>query len=204
MIFDYFSKDPNQRAKFIFNLIAPVYERVDHFLEKNYHHAFDILSHKIKPANKTVLDLGCGSGVWISRFLSANTKQLTGIDFSPGMLKVAKKKYPSISFEYGDAENLEHIENNSFDIVTASYVLHGVQKERRSKILTEMHRTAKDYVIIHDFYGRTPLFVRFLEFMEKSDYQHFKLHFEEEMNKHFKEVEVVPVRAGAALYIGKK
>ena len=56
--------------------------------------------------NSTVLDLGCGAGVPISKFLVDNGYKVTGIDFADGMIKLAKKNVPKAKFIKMDMTNL--------------------------------------------------------------------------------------------------
>jgi len=199
-ITDYFSKDPNKRAKFIFNFIAPIYGNVDAGLVKNYRHAIGMVDKEIGIEGKRVLDLGTGTGAWAEMFRMKGAVNVHGIDFSTKMLVESRKKHPSIVFAQGNAENLKDFADNSFDIVTASYVLHGVKKERRKKMLLEMKRVSKKHIVVHDFSGTTPLFLRFLEFMEKSDYKTFKAHFCDELKSLFFEAKKIESINGSGLY----
>jgi SAM-dependent methyltransferase len=52
-------------------------------------------AHKI--ASGLVVDLGCGSGIWATRLLDAGYDVL-GIDISPAMIRLAKKKAPAATF----------------------------------------------------------------------------------------------------------
>ena len=203
MIHHYFSKDPNKKAKFIFNLIAPVYNKIDSYLDEDFTDAIKILANEIELKNQSIVDIGCGTGAWGSRFSKFNVSNITGVDFSKKMLEVAIKKHPKMNFLFGNAENLSKIKDKEFNISTASYVLHGVKKERRTKILKEMSRISKKIVVIHDFYGKTPFFTRVLEFLEGSDYKYFKKNFETEMKMVFSEVRVIVLK-DTALYIGVK
>ena len=202
-ILHYFSKDPNKRAKFIFNFIAPVYNKVDDILEKSFQESVNILKKEISIKNTKVVDLGTGTGAWGNILLKNGAENVIGIDFARKMLNKAKSKHPEMNFDTGDAENLEKINDNSFDIATASYVLNGVKQDRRKKILSEMKRVSKKYVIIHDFVGKTPRFIRFLEFMEKSDYKFFKKNFCNELKTMFSNVRSIKSRDGSGLYIAE-
>jgi len=188
----------------MFNLIAPIYGQVDDTLVKNYSNSIDLLDDEIGIEGKSVLDIGTGTGAWASMFLKKKATYVHGVDFSNNMLIESKKKYPEIEFSIGNAENLYEIKDNSFDIVTASYVVHGVKANRRAQILSEMKRISKKHVIVHDFNGRTPLFGRFLEFIEKSDYKNFKKNFCDEFKQFFKETKKVPSVNGSGLYIAVK
>ena len=200
-VIHYFSNDPNKRAKFIFNFIAPIYNKVDKILDDNFTKAIDVLDTKIHIENKTVLDIGTGTGAWAAMFETKNAKKITGVDFADKMLEVSKQKHPNIHFVKADAENLKQFPDNSFDIVTASYVIHGVKQDRRQAILNQMQRVSKEYIVLQDFVGNTPYFIRFLEFMEKSDYKFFKKNICNELGEIFSSSKKIEVANGSGLYI---
>jgi len=199
----YFGNDPDKRAQFIFNLIAPIYGHIDSGLQKSFAISADMLNENIEIKGKKVLDVGCGTGAWLTSIAKHNPSECVGADFSDKMLKEAMAKHPDFRFEKARAEDLSIFQDNEFDIVTASYVLHGVTKAPRANMLKEMKRVAKELVVIHDFYGKTAPFVQFLEFMERSDYKHFKKHFGEEMNSCFSKAYMIDTETGTGLYIGK-
>jgi len=201
-IFHYFSKDTNKRAKFMFESIAPIYARVDHSLIKGYKKSVEVVKKEIDLKNKSVLDIGTGTGAWAMKFVQNGASKVQGIDLSEKILKNGKEKHPEISFSIGNAEDLKEIADNSFDIVTASFVIHGVKKARREKMLSEMKRVSKKYVVIHDFVGKTHYFVRFLEFIERSDYKNFKKNFCKELQSKFSKTKRVASDNGAGIYIG--
>jgi len=203
-ILHYFGNDPDKRARFIFNLIAPIYGFVDSGLADDFGKSAELLNQDIPLQGKRILDVGCGTGAWGASLLNFKPKEVFAVDFSKKMLNEARKKHPEINFQQASAEDLNIFQDNEFDIVTASYVLHGVTKEVRKRMLTEMKRVAKEYVVVHDFYGRTDYFVRFLEFMERSDYKNFKKHFMNELKEHFAEARMIDTKRGTGLYIGKK
>ena len=51
-----------------------------------------------------ILDVGTGAGVLIPYFetLGAAQGNVTGVDVSPGMLEVARRRYPEATFWEGD------------------------------------------------------------------------------------------------------
>jgi len=199
----YFSNDPDKRARFIFNFIAPFYGYMGSSLERNFEHSMNAVDKHISVDAKSVIDIGTGSGAWAANFKSRGASQVMGVDFSDKMLIEAKNNYPNIEFVQGDAENLEQFAADSFDIVTASFVLHGVKEHKRANMLREMHRVSRKHVVIHDFIGKTPLFIRFLEFMERSDYKFFKWNFCKELQAHFSKAQRIPTKFGTGIYIAE-
>jgi ubiquinone/menaquinone biosynthesis C-methylase UbiE len=161
-----------------------------------------LLAEAVDLKGKSVLDVGCGTGAWTGAFQSYKPKSLTGIDFSSRMLIKAEDKYKDIDFQLMNAEKMRDFKDNQFDIVTASYVFHGMKIEERSKILLEMKRIASSAVVIHDFYGKTELFIRILEFFERSDYKLFKKNFINEIKKEFEYFKLIDTFHATAFYIG--
>jgi len=200
----YFSKNPDKRAKFIFNFIAPLYGKLDKKLQEGFKYSSIELDKNIMIAGKTVLDIGSGTGAWGASINKLGALNIQGIDFSEKMVKQAQKNHPNINFSVADAESLSEFEDNSFDIVTASFVLHGVKREKRKKMLDEMKRISNRYVVLHDFIGKTPIFIRFLEFMERSDYKNFKKNFCSELQENFSNAKKIPSKFGSGLYIAEK
>jgi ubiquinone/menaquinone biosynthesis C-methylase UbiE len=201
-ILHYFGNDPDKRARFIFDFIAPVYGSIDKGLQDSFAKAAGLLSENIPLKGLSVLDVGCGTGAWGAALQHLGAVNICGVDMSPKMLKEARKRHPDFCFTSSDARNIRKFDDNQFDIATASYVLHGVKADIRREILEEMKRLATKYVVIHDFYGKTPLFVQFLEFMERSDYKNFKRNFRREMEELFNKTEIIATPDGTALYIG--
>jgi len=200
----YFSKDADKRARFIFNLIAPIYGIVDGVLEDGFSESIKLLKNEIDFKGKSIIDIGTGTGAWAAMFLNNGAAKVQGVDMATKMLQQSKKKHPDISFAIGNAEDLSKFENDSFDIVTASYLLHGVKSEKRAKMISEMKRISKQFVVIHDFVGKTPFFIRFLEFMEKSDYKNFKINFCDELKAFFPETKKIQSASGSGIYLAKK
>ncbi|HNE22095.1 MAG TPA: class I SAM-dependent methyltransferase [Leptospiraceae bacterium] len=70
--------------------------------------------------NKSVLDIGCGQGVY-SRALAEAGARVTGIDASPSLIEAARRyqsKVP-VKYECENAEDLRAFADQSFDQVSA-------------------------------------------------------------------------------------
>jgi SAM-dependent methyltransferase len=65
------------------------------------------------PRGARVADLGCGSGVF-TELLQRQGFQSVGLDISPKLIELGRRKYPGLELIEGDAENLP-FENASLD-----------------------------------------------------------------------------------------
>ena len=69
-------------------------------------------------AGVRVLDVACGTGVLFADYMARNAASVTGIDISPGMIKIAGEKFenePRITLINGDAEYFAF--NTQFDSI---------------------------------------------------------------------------------------
>jgi SAM-dependent methyltransferase len=58
------------------------------------------------PADATILDIGCGSGEPIGRYLIENGHPVTGVDSSPEMIDMCKARFPDRDWRVGDMRTL--------------------------------------------------------------------------------------------------
>lgn len=86
-----------------------------------------------------VLEIGSGPG-HVADMLSKAGASVTGVDFSPEMVEVARNRYPNIPFKQADAEDLP-FEAESFDAVVANFVVHHLA--RPETVFREVHRVLK-------------------------------------------------------------
>jgi ubiquinone/menaquinone biosynthesis C-methylase UbiE len=91
------------------------------------------------PPNPRVLDAGCGSGR-DSRGLKDGGAIVTGLDISEGLLVVARRDNPDITFVKGNFTDLP-LESNSFDGIWAqASLVHLETIEEVQKTLREFYR----------------------------------------------------------------
>jgi len=198
-------QNPHGYARFIFNLIAPIYSLLDNYVKRAFRKSFANVLEVVDIKDKDVLDIGTGPGAWAALFSQNGAKRVHGVDIAEKMIFEAKKRYsPKISFSLSNGNDFSEFLDNSFDIVTASLVLHGMKQQYRQKIVSEMQRISKKYVIVNDFYGKTPWIVRFFEFLERSDYKHFKQNFLNELSAEFVNIKRIEASAGISVYFGEK
>jgi trans-aconitate methyltransferase len=58
------------------------------------------------PPNGSILDVGCGSGEPIARYLTENGMAITGIDSSPAMIDICRSRFPSHTWLVADMRML--------------------------------------------------------------------------------------------------
>ena len=95
----------------------PIASERDVWKRKNWYYWEDLENFccLLIPENARVLEVGCGTGDLIA---SLKTKNRVGIDYSSGMIEIARKKYPDIDFSCMEAEDLTFDE--PFDYIILS------------------------------------------------------------------------------------
>ena len=117
--------------------------------------------------NLQILDLFTGTGDIVQLLLNSNyTLRPVGVDFSPNMLEVARKKMPNTTFILSDAAELP-FSNNMFDIITMSFGLRNAYDYK--KIISEAYRVLEyNGELMHlDFSGGNSLMAEIFETVEK-------------------------------------
>src|SRR3989304_9892130 len=104
------------------------------------------LSGNVK--DKKILDVGCGSGIFVMDFVKGGAK-VFGIDYSQKMLDLAKKELDFYKIPKGkyvlkkaDATNLP-FRNNTFDLLLATGLTDYLTDEQDQKFLKEAARVLK-------------------------------------------------------------
>jgi 2-polyprenyl-3-methyl-5-hydroxy-6-metoxy-1,4-benzoquinol methylase len=93
---------------------------------------------------KNTLDVGCGIGGY-SDLLSKHSERVLGIDISPNMIELAKKRSTLDNVEFQASDILEFETNEKFDFILAGFMLSYFSElsELFSKICSLMQNDAK-------------------------------------------------------------
>ncbi len=91
------------------------------------------------PAGGSVLDLGCGCGVPVSRDLAAAGFAVTGADISEVQISRARRLVPAASFMVADAARLAFADS-SFDAVACLYALFHLPLDAQPRLLARIGR----------------------------------------------------------------
>ena len=132
---------PENQVQAMFDRIARVYDRMNSVMTAGMHHrwrerAADLA--RVGPGS-TALDVATGTGD-LAIELARRGAEVTGSDFAPAMLELARAKAPGLTFEEGDALALEY-PDASFDAVTVGFGARNFADLDRG--LVEMTRVAK-------------------------------------------------------------
>lgn len=141
----------------MFDAIAPSYDAMNSYMSLGLHRKWrdksldevqeSFAEREVSPAK--ILDIACGTGdvafELLKRFPEA---EVTGVDLSEGMLRLAEERKNSLdgaekkrlNFEKGDCLNLK-FKDDSFDLVTVAY---GVRNfEQLAECLEEIRRVLR-------------------------------------------------------------
>jgi SAM-dependent methyltransferase len=183
----------------LFERIAAPYAWFFNGQTRSYAACFDLGRQALgDPAGKRALDIGCGTGAFTAA-LRAEGWAVQGVDVAPAMIREARKSGAPCSV--ADAlEGLSH-EDQSFDLVSAAYVAHGLRRDDRRKLYAEARRLSRGVVLFHDYNPRRRLLTSLVELVEGGDYFNFIKAIPEELGAVFSAVRIIPVGPQAAWYV---
>jgi len=112
---------PETQVEAMFDRIARVYDRMNSVMTAGMHHrwrrrAVDLA--RVGPGSR-VLDVATGTGD-LAVELAGRGADVVGMDFSEGMLELAREKAPQVLFEQGNALDLAYADGE-FDAVTVGF-----------------------------------------------------------------------------------
>jgi 2-polyprenyl-3-methyl-5-hydroxy-6-metoxy-1,4-benzoquinol methylase len=111
------------------------------------------------PTGAAVLDLGCGAGVPVTRWLADRGFTVTGVDVSARQLELARTNVPEGTFLKADMTKLAFAPE-SFDAVVAFHSIIHVPRAEHPALLADIHRCLKPEglflatMTVTDFEGR--------------------------------------------------
>lgn len=186
----------------LFSAIAPFYNFAFSSQFNTYKKLLRENAWRLSRDIETVLDMGCGTGAF-ALALSEFGYTITAVDASEKMVKIAKRNLRETGVEVIRGDFFERLpfKDGSFDLLVASYVVHGHRREEREKFYKESKRLCVKELLLHEFFpNRNPL-VSFVEFLEGSDYQSFVGAAHEELKEFYPVVEKVRLSPTSGWYI---
>ncbi len=104
-------------------------------------------------SNAAILDVGCGYGRTLNELYTMGYRNLTGIDFSSGMIERGKKQFPHLNLLVKEGEGID-FPDNSFDAIILFAVLTCIPSDfEQKKLIAEIKRILKPggILYINDF-----------------------------------------------------
>ena len=111
----------NERSRELADYFSGIGSRI-----KDINMAFELCGKDDDEA--VVLELGCGDGR-DAEVIAPRSKSYVGIDYSEGMLQIAKEKLPDVQFELCTMEDYEY-PTEEFDIVFAFAAFLHLEKDK--------------------------------------------------------------------------
>jgi ubiquinone/menaquinone biosynthesis C-methylase UbiE len=139
--------DPEEQARIVrdgYDRIADVYNKERHIFDDSVQ-IEDFISHL--PEKGVVLDVGCGGGVPVLLLLAHRGFVVKGIDFSKGMLDIAKHNVPEAELILGDVTKTD-FKDASFDGIISTYTLIHIHRDLHLELYKKMLRWLKPRGII--------------------------------------------------------
>jgi demethylmenaquinone methyltransferase / 2-methoxy-6-polyprenyl-1,4-benzoquinol methylase len=140
-----------QQVSKMFDNIAHNYDFLNHFLSLGIDKIWrkKMIAELVEVQPKLILDVATGTGdvaINTLKQLKINDLHIVGLDISPEMLNMGKKKIETegyaerINMVVGDSENLS-FDDNKFDAITVAYGVRNFENLERG--LSEMQRVLK-------------------------------------------------------------
>jgi len=98
----------------------------------------DCLAELTRPIPKPLADVGCGPG-HVAAYLAGRGATTVGVDLSPAMIGVARRRYPGLAFEVGSVTALP-VDDAAWSGAVCAYSLIHVPADRRPTAYAELAR----------------------------------------------------------------
>jgi len=120
--------------------IAKIYDPIFYLALKPIRIA--VMNELLKYKEKIILDLCCGTGNQIKLLSKHGFRNLSCLDISDSMLKIAKRGNSSIKIYKEDATKT-NFDNAWFDIVILSFAIHEKDRNTQQALINEAYRIIK-------------------------------------------------------------
>lgn len=101
------------------------------------------LGRFLKPADRKVLDFGCGVGRFAGRLAEELGREVVGVDFSPSAIALAQESYKSVDFRVLNPGEPIPFPDDHFDVVFTSTVLQHIPEDEIGSVVVELRRVLR-------------------------------------------------------------
>ena len=106
---------------------------------------------KSVPRSSRILDVGCGSGLWLEVLRNLGFYDLWGIEVSDRLLTARAKGFNVVRAQAQDLP----FKNDYFDLIFTSSVLCHIHPQDISLVIDEIHRCTKKYILGYELFANT-------------------------------------------------
>src|SRR5690348_5585634 len=130
----------NITVKAGYNQAAEDYLKQRNIFNNDKH--LDLLIKRLKP-HSTVLDVGCGAGVPIDKYLVDRGFKVIGIDISEKQIELARHNLPQGEFKAKDMSELA-VKEFSVDAVVSFYAIFHTPREQHAELFRKINSFLTD------------------------------------------------------------
>ena len=94
------------------------------------------------PSDPRILDLGCGTGIPVDRYLAAQGAQITGLDISPKHIALAIATVPSALYIEADFSRIDLVDR-TFDAVVSLYAIFHIPRQEHKALFAKINDLLK-------------------------------------------------------------
>jgi ubiquinone/menaquinone biosynthesis C-methylase UbiE len=101
-----------------------------------------------------ILDVGCGYGRTLNELYNHGFKNLTGIDYSQGMINRGLRLYPYLNLIKNDGERIPFLDNEFDAVILLAVLTSSYKDEEQQNIISEISRVLNDdgVLYINDYF----------------------------------------------------
>ena len=168
----------------------------------------EIYNRVLAADGKDVLDIGFGTGTLTAKLYEQGC-HIRGQDFSERMIDLAKEKMSGAELYQGDFSKglAESLTENRYDAIIATYSLHHLTDEQKSRLLKELLSLLRDggCIYIGDVAFRTRAELESCQALTGDEWDDDEIYFvAEELRKDFPKIKFEPFSFCAGLFSLKK
>ncbi len=96
-----------------------------------------------------ILEVGCGYGRILNELYNHDFRNLTGIDYSQGMIDRGLKSYPYLNLIKTDGENIPFHDNEFDAVILISVLTSNIKDEEQENLISEILRVLKEGGVLY-------------------------------------------------------
>jgi 2-polyprenyl-3-methyl-5-hydroxy-6-metoxy-1,4-benzoquinol methylase len=188
----------------LFDYITPIYGLFYESQKRKFIQMVNEISEfLIIEKGSKILDVGSGTGALVKAFNEQGYDSY-GIEQSGNMVNFSIKKTGlAEAFKLGNILESE-VKSESYDLVIATHVAHGLSQKQRMELYTKMYEISKKGFIIYDYNVNKHFIIDILESLEGSFYKDFVENVINELENLFEKIHIIKFSSHGNLYIVKK